>query len=282
MLKQATIARFPGGPSSLGTDRPVLPYDGEKPQRWIKLRPFGLEVHTVTNERYDAFARATGYVTEAERFGWSFVFQTHLDRGLVAAAPNDQPWWRKIEGASWRRPYGPGSSFAGLKRHPVVHISWNDASQFASWCGGRLPSEAEWEHAARGGNADWRFPWGYEEPTDTRIFCNIWQGTFPHRDTAADGYHGTAPVDAFAPNSAGLYNMSGNVWEWCGDAFRTRSMTRVGRERDKRSAAEGARVLKGGSYLCHASYCYRYRIVARLGLAPDSSTGHIGFRVAYD
>lgn len=275
-------AGFAGGTSFIGTDRPALLFDGEAPRRAVRLRPFALERHCVTNQRFAAFIAATGYITDAERLGWSFVFQTFLDPALSAPAPVDTPWWRKIDGANWRMPYGPGSTLNGRGDHPVVHVSWNDARAFASWCGGRLPTEAEWEHAARGGPDDRRYPWGDDEPADTRIFCNIWQGRFPDHDSGADGYHGTAPVDAFQPNSAGLYNMAGNVWEWCQDPFRTRSLTRAGRDRDRMAARERERTLKGGSYLCHISYCYRYRIAARMGRAPDTSTGHIGFRVAYD
>lgn len=276
------VVRFEGGPSFIGTDRPALKPDGEGPRRPVRLKPFGLERFTVTNERFAAFVAATGYRTEAEAFGWSFVFQTFLDPKLSAPAPIDTPWWRKIDGADWAHPEGPGSSIAGREAHPVTHVSWNDAQAFATWVGGRLPTEAEWEHAARAGAADRRFPWGDDEPTDERIFCNIWQGRFPNLNTAIDGFAGTAPVDAFAANPAGLYNMAGNVWEWCQDPFRTRSLSRVGRERDREAAAEQERVMKGGSYLCHISYCYRYRIAARLGRNPNTSTGHVGFRVAFD
>ncbi|MHB2169699.1 formylglycine-generating enzyme family protein [Alsobacter sp. R-9] len=276
------VVRFDGGPSFIGTDRPALKADGEGPRRPIRLKPFGMERFAVTNRRFAAFVEATGFVTEAETFGWSFVFQTFLDARLSAPAPIDTPWWRKIDGASWRHPEGAGSSIEGREDHPVVHVSWNDAQAFATWCGGRLPTEAEWEHAARGGPEDRRFPWGEEEPDDQHPLCNIWQGRFPDLNTAVDGFAGTAPVDAFAPNPAGLFNTVGNVWEWCQDPFRTRSLTRAGRERDRQAAAETERVMKGGSYLCHISYCYRYRVAARLGRHPNTSTGHVGFRVAYD
>lgn len=279
---RGAIVRFAGGPSFVGTDRPALKADGEAPRRPVRLQPFGLERHCVSNDRFAAFAASTGFVTEAERFGWSFVFQSFLDPALSAPAPIEAPWWRRIDGASWRAPFGPGSNLEGRGDHPVVHLSWSDAQAFAAWCGGRLPTEAEWEHAARGGAEDRRFPWGDAEPTDESIHANIWQGRFPAHDTAADGWHGTAPVESFAPNPAGLFNMAGNVWEWCQDTFRTRSLSREGRERDRLAVRERERTLKGGSYLCHASYCYRYRIAARMGRAPDTSAGHIGLRVAYD
>jgi formylglycine-generating enzyme required for sulfatase activity len=277
------IAWFEAGQSFVGTDRPVLRADGEGPRRKAKLRRFGIERTAVTNRRFGEFVDATGYVTEAERFGWSFVFHLFVDPGRSAAAPRDLPWWRGIEGALWSAPEGPGSSIEDRLDHPVVHVSWNDAAAFARWCGGRLPTEAEWEHAARGGGrAESRFPWGEDEPSDTILACNIWQGRFPDLNTAADGYAGTAPVRSFAPNPAGLYNMAGNVWEWCEDTFRVRSLGREGRERDRAALAEGERVMKGGSYLCHRSYCYRYRIAARMGRHPDTSTGHTGLRVAYE
>ncbi|MGL4324297.1 MAG: formylglycine-generating enzyme family protein [Beijerinckiaceae bacterium] len=274
--------RFDQVSSFVGTDRPALKQDGEGPRRAIRLKSFGIDTCAVTNADFEKFVAATGYVTDAERFGWSFVFSGLLDSEVQAFAPVEAPWWRKIDAASWRRPTGAASSTARIETHPVTHVSWNDATAFAKWSGGRLPTEAEWEHAARGGNQDRRFPWGDDEPTDSRIFCNIWQGSFPTTNTAADGYAGTAPVDAFEPNPAGLWNMCGNVWEWCQDAFRTRSLTRAGKERDHMAAREQERLLKGGSYLCHISYCYRYRIAARMGRSPDTSTGHIGFRVAYD
>lgn len=278
----AEVVRFEGGATFTGTDRPHLKADGESPIRPTRLKPFGIEKYAVTNTRFARFVAATQYVTEAERFGWSFVFQSFLPETLSADAPVDAPWWRKIDGACWRAPFGPGSSVGDMADHPVTHISWNDAAAFAQWSGARLPTEAEWEHAARGGNVAARFPWGDEEPSDTRILCNIWQGPFPAHNTQADGFAGTAPVDAFAPNASGLHNMAGNVWEWCADPFRTRSLTRQGKERDRMAAAERERTLKGGSYLCHISYCYRYRIAARMGRNPDTSTGHIGFRLAHD
>jgi formylglycine-generating enzyme required for sulfatase activity len=280
--RRADAVWFPPGASHVGTDRPAIKADGEGPRRRVQLKGFALERFAVTNRRFAAFVAATGFVTEAERFGWSYVFHSLLDPAFDAPVPEGLPWWRGVDGASWRMPEGPGSGIETRLDHPVVHVSWNDAAAFAAWCGGRLPSEAEWEHAARGGIADRRFPWGEEEPSDSRILCNIWQGRFPDLDTGADGYRGTAPVDAFAPNPLGFHNMSGNVWEWCEDPFRVRSLGRAGKERDRMAVAERERTLKGGSYLCHISYCYRYRIAARMGRAPDTSTGHTGFRVAYD
>lgn len=278
-------AAFPAATARIGTDSPVFPQDEEGPVRRRRLKSFALEIHAVTNARFARFVAATGHVTDAERFGWSTVFAGNLGegpqgtQGFVGAE-----WHRRVEGANWRAPEGPGSTLAGREDHPVVHVSWNDARAFAAWAGGRLPLEAEWEHAAQGGLGPVRYPWGEAEPdgpAEATALCNIWRGSFPSENTAADGYRTTAPVHAFAPNGAGLYNMAGNVWEWCEEAFRLRSLKQGARERDAALRREGARVLKGGSYLCHRSYCWRYRIAARSGASPDTSAGHVGFRVAY-
>ena len=273
---------IPGGPAAIGTDAPVFVADGEGPARRVTLRPFRLDRHAVTNRRFADFVAATGYRTEAERFGWSFVFQAFVPPGLDAPAPEGTPWWRRVDGACWSAPEGPGSGVAGRLDHPAIHIAWSDAVAFAAWAGGRLPTEAEWEHAARGGQAHARFPWGDAEPDEAQTLpCNIWQGDFPVRDTAADGFAGTAPVGSFPPNGFGLFEMSGNVWEWCADPFRVRSLSRAAKARNATATQGLERVMKGGSYLCHRSYCYRYRIAARVGHAPDTSAGHTGFRVAY-
>jgi formylglycine-generating enzyme len=281
---RARLVRIPGGEVEVGTDVPELPADGEAPRRRARLRPFLIDPYAVTNGWFTEFIRATGYVTEAQRFGWSFVFVGLLPAEFpptqaVAAAR----WWRKVDGASWRTPAGPASSLEGREDHPVVHVSWNDARAFAAWAGGRLPSEAEWEHAARGGLTRARFPWGEREPDDTEFLpCNIWQGHFPEQNSMADGFVGTAPVGSFPGNGYGLHDMAGNVWEWCQDPFRVRSLRKLSRAKDEGMAAGSAKVLKGGSYLCHRSYCYRYRIAARLGNPPDTSTGHVGIRLAFD
>lgn len=267
--------------SWIGTSKPVIQADGEARRR-VRLRRFGISRSAVTNQQFAAFVEATGYRTDAERFGWSYVFTAFVPRGNRGVAPEGIPWWSATDNAFWAAPEGPGSSVRGRQDHPVVHISWNDASAFATWCGGRLPTEGEWEHAARGGLDERRFPWGDDEPTDDRIHCNIWQGRFPDRNTAVDGFPGTAPVDAFPPSPAGLYNCSGNVWEWCQDPFRVRSQSRDGRTRDAEAVREKERTLKGGSYLCHRSHCYRYRIASRSGRHPDTAAGHTGFRIAFD
>ncbi len=276
-------ARFGAARSFIGTDRPLIAADGEGPARLVRLDAFEIETETVTNDRFAAFVAATGYVTEAERFGWSPVFVGLLAQGAgYYANEGETPWWVRVDGASWKTPEGPASDLAGRGDHPVVQVSWNDASAFAAWCGARLPTEAEWEHAARAGLGDVRYPWGDDEPGDTAIFCNIWQGVFPHRNTLADGYLGTSPVRAFRPNRAGLYGMAGNVWEWTQDAYRVRSLSKAAKARNRHAALAQEKVLKGGSFLCHASYCHRYRIAARSALTMGSSTSNAGFRLVHD
>ena len=268
----------------MGTDRTPLPRDGEGPARRVEIKLFAIDPFAVTNDWFAAFVAATGYRTEAERFGWSLVFRQFVVPARAAAASPDVPsWWRRVDGASWRHPEGPGSDVAGRGGHPVVHVSWNDASAFATWAGGRLPSEAEWECAAAGGRIGVRYPWGDAEPDDIGFHpCNIWQGEFPDCNSGVDGHFGTAPADTFAPNDFGLFNMVGNAWEWCADPFRIRSLARSAKHRNQSARADNTRLLKGGSYLCHRSYCHRYRIAARTGTGADSSTGHVGFRLVFD
>lgn len=275
---------LPGGAFLMGTgDVEGFPADGEGPVREATLPPFWIARTAVSNAEFAAFADATCYVTEAERAGWSFVFGGLLPddfpptRGVVAA-----PWWREVPGANWRAPEGPHSGIDARGDHPVVHVSWNDAMAYCAWSGLRLPSEAEWEYAARGGLEQCRYPWGDELTPDGAHMCNIWQGTFPSQNTLDDGYAGTAPVDSFPPNGFGLHNVAGNAWEWCADWFsatwhRTASGGGIGGP-----PAGDAKVIRGGSYLCHASYCNRYRVAARSSNTPDSTTGHTGFRCARD
>jgi formylglycine-generating enzyme required for sulfatase activity len=247
------------------------PEDGEGPVREVVVSGFALDPLVVTTAEFAAFVDATGYVTDAERHGWSFVFGGLLPddfgetRGVAAA-----PWWRQVHGAMWSAPEGPESTAADRADHPVVHVSWNDASSFATWAGGRLPIESEWEYAARAGSST-TFPWGSELEPDGRHLANVWQGSFPDANTCDDGYYGTCPVDAFPPNAFGLFNMIGNVWEWTADAF----------DRTVADVPGESRTLKGGSFLCHESYCHRYRPAARSGAAPDSSASNVSFRLAY-
>lgn len=273
-----TVA-VPGGTALVGTNNPCIPEDGEGPLRKIRIKPFRMGATTVTNAEFAGFVKQTGFVTEAERFGWSFVFWSDVpdEIGSTQAIVNLE-WWRRVDGACWQAPFGPGTW--ALPDHPVVHVSWNDARAFAGWAGAALPTEAQWEHAARAGQGDVKFPWGAAEPDDNGHFpCNIWQGRFPKSNTGADGYIATAPARSFAPNGFGLYNMVGNVWEWTSEPFRIRSLKK--RVRARLDDMKGYMLLKGGSHLCHRSYCYRYRIAARSGNSPDSTTTHQGIRLVW-
>lgn len=279
------MAALPGGSFLMGTDHPDgFPDDGEGPVREVCLSPFRIDRFPVTNEQFAAFVRATNYRTEAERFGWSFVFWSHISperfSKLVVDTVAAAPWWCKVPGAQWNAPEGPASNLAGRDRHPVVHVSWNDAAAYAAWSGRRLPTEAEWEYAARGGLVQKRYPWGDKLRPGGKHLCNIWQGEFPRQDTAEDGYAGTCPVDAFPPNAFGLYSVTGNTWEWCADWFNADFHRTAGPQNPQGPPNGSARVIKGGSFLCHKSYCNRYRVAARTSNTPDSSTAHIGFRCA--
>lgn len=280
-LRAAAIP-IPGGAGFQGTRRPAIPNDGENPLRTTRVKSIRMGATTVTNAEFKAFVDATGFVTEAERFGWSFVFWSQVPESVgPTQGVVEVEWWRRVDGANWRDINGPGTmADAWHPDHPVVQVSWNDARAYAEWVGGRLPTEAEWEHAARAGQGDVKFPWGDAEPDDSDYTpCNIWQGHFPNHNTATDGHLTTAPARSFEPNGFGLYNMSGNVWEWTGDAYGIKSLKKAAR--DKLASMKGYKVAKGGSFLCHVSYCYRYRIAARSGNSPDSTTTHQGFRVVW-
>jgi formylglycine-generating enzyme len=274
------MVRLPGGTFVMGTDaQDGYPADGEGPAREVTLSPFWIDTTTVSNAQFGRFVEATGWVTVAERLGTSFVFAGYLPddhpptRGVAEA-----PWWREVQGADWRHPEGPHSTIDDRLDHPVTHVTWRDARAYAKWAGKRLPTEAEWEYAARGGLEQKRYPWGEEREPGGQHRMNVWQGTFPTRDTGADGYTGTAPVDAYTPNGYGLYNTTGNVWEWCSDWFDPSWHVDGPRVAPEGPPRTGRKVMRGGSHMCHASYCYRYRVDARSSNTPDSSAGNIGFR----
>jgi sulfatase modifying factor 1 len=277
------MIRLDGGRFFMGSeDEDSIAADGEGPVRAVVMDSFFLDRYPVTNEQFGQFVLDAGYRTEAERFGWSFVFQGHLPADFGGDHPAALRWWRKVARADWAHPEGPDSGIAGREHYPVVHVSWNDAAAYASWAGKRLPTESEWEFAARGGLEQKRFPWGDELTPDGKHLCNIWQGEFPDLNTAEDGYAGTAPVDAYAPNAFGLGTITGNVWEWCADWFSRDYHLYAARQNPQGPGAGAAKAMRGGSYLCHASYCNRYRVAARTSNTPDSATTNIGFRCARD
>ena len=257
---------IPAGMFSIGNDGPdAVPGDGEGPVRPVTLDAFRIGAATVTNAEFAAFVRATRHVTDAVRLGSSFVFFLQLPPGRRREASHvvaELPWWVPVEHASWQRPEGPGSHVRDRMGHPVVHVSWRDAIAYCEWAGTHLPSETEWERAARGGLEGRRFAWGDELFDDAGVpRCNVFRGDFPNAPLAS---WTPGPVDARsgAANGFGLFNVCGNVWEWCAD--------RVAPDR---------RALRGGSFLCHDSYCNRYRVAARSSNTADTSTSNIGFRV---
>lgn len=266
-LSLENMVKIPSGEFLMGTDDSEgFPADGEGPVRSVMVNEFLIDTTTVTNRQFAGFVAATGYITDAERFGWSFVFDKLLPEETKAVSFDvaaETPWWCMVPGAYWAQPEGDKSSIQELMDHPVVHVSWNDAMAYCNWAGKRLPMETEWEKAARGDLVQQKYPWGNEFTPGGVHHCNIWQGSFPNFNSLDDGYLGTAPARSYQPNGYGLYNTSGNVWEWCADWF---------------DAQQTARVIKGGSFLCHHSYCNRYRVAARSANTPDSSSSNTGFR----
>lgn len=266
---------IPGGIFSIGTPEPIFKADNEF-ERVVDVKNFFIDKYEVSNTNFKKFVDATNYITEAEMFGDSFVFEGFLPDETrdeyynfrVAAAP----WWYKVNGTTWRTPEGPGSTIDDIMDHPVIHVTWNDAVAYCKWRNKRLPTEAEWEVACRGGRKGKLFPWGDKLLPKGEHWMNIWQGNFPKVNTAEDGYIGTCPVDKFKQNSYDLYNIVGNVWEWTSDLWDVKEQ-----ENNKEPPM---RVKKGGSYLCHESYCYRYRCAARSQNTQDSSAGNLGFRCA--
>ena len=302
-----------GGEFTMGGVGPQARPD-ELPQHRVRVDGFFISETEVTNHQFQAFVDATGYVTVAERaVDWEEIREqvppgtpkpddSMLQPGSLVFHETGRPvdprdisqWWRWTIGAHWRQPEGPGSSIERRMDHPVVQVAWEDAVAYARWAGGELPTEAQWEYAARGGLEGKVYVWGDAAIDETRV--NTWQGRFPVRDEGADGYRGTAPVRSFPPNGFGLYEMGGNVWEWCRDRYDARAYQRrlqaagpkgvtsnpIGPERtvDPRNPhAADTRVQRGGSYLCHASYCSSYRPSARMSATPDSGMSHAGFRV---
>lgn len=276
------LVPIPGGFFDMGCRQSTFPDDNDSPSRKVYVSPFLISPHAVSNADFATFVDQTGYQTIAEREGGSFVFQSFLSD--LTAYPNfarTAPWWRYVDGAFWSAPEGPDSNVDQLQNHPVTHIAWYDAMAYCQWSGLRLPWEAEWEFAARGGLSRKKFPWGNQLVPKGKYVMNTWQGDFPKLNTEDDGWHGTAPVDAFPPNGFGLFNMTGNVWEWVQDFYGTRPPSKRLPDRDPKGPVKGMqRIQRGGSYLCHKSYCDRYHVHSRIPSDPINSAGHSGFRVS--
>lgn len=272
---------LPGGTFAMGDAfGEGYPRDGETPVHEVQLDAFRIDATTVTNSMFAHFVGDTGYKTDAEQYGSSAVFHLLSTAGGsdILGAAAGAPWWLNIRGASWANPTGPSSSWKTVPDYPVVHISHHDALAYCRWAGRRLPTEAEWEYAARGGLDGMRYPWGNDLTPNGEHRCNIWQGTFPTTNTRDDGHLGPAPVKTFPSNGYGLYEMAGNVWEWCADWFLPKYYRNSPVDNPQGPTIGGGRVMRGGSYLCHDSYCNRYRVAARTSNTPESSSGNCGFR----
>ena len=271
-----------GGRFRMGTDSSEgYVEDGEGPARWVTLSAFEMAPTPVTNREFREFVRATRYITQAEALGSSFVFYLQVPASMRSGMRPVSPeltWWLSVDGACWQRPAGPGSSVTDLLDHPVVHVSWHDALAYCRWRGVSLPTEAQWEYAARAGHDQRRFPWGEDLRPEGQVMCQSWQGDFPAHP--APGWQpGTQPVRTFPPNDWGLYDMVGHVWAWCADTFSSYYHLRTP-EMNPLMAGNGAKQsMRGGSFLCHDSYCNRYRLAARGSNSPHSSSSNCGFRV---
>jgi len=305
---------IPGGVFQMGTNDPTNEIcggpdtmDDARPIHAVRVTGFWMDVTEVTNAKYSQFVAATGYMTVAERKpraeDYPGASPDLLVPGSVVFSPpaflislsNALAWWRYVPGASWRHPEGPGSSIVGRENIPVVHIAYEDAEAYARWAGKRLPTEAEWEFAARGGKEGQRYTWGQELQPDGKWMANIWQGRFPTENKAADGFSHAAPVACYPANPYGLFDMAGNVWEWCSDWYRPDAyeldLKSSGRKVvvdphgpagsssfDPKEPGQPKRVQRGGSFLCTDQYCTRYMLGSRGKGAPDTGGNHVGFR----
>jgi formylglycine-generating enzyme required for sulfatase activity len=311
-IKEPGMKWIPGGKFTMGTNEADA-YEAEKPAVQVEVTGYWIDTHEVTNAEFEAFVEATGYITVAERKPEWEELKKQLppntpkpaDLILVPGSmvfsppPYEVPthdislWWKWVDGASWKHPEGPASSIEGKENHPVVHIAFEDAEAYAKWVGKRLPTEFEWEFAARGGVNGKRFAWGDELTPNGQYLANTFQGVFPHQNDGNDGYLGTSPVGTFAPNSFGLYDMIGNVWELTADWYDVLKYARLAGQAPKLDVGMNPcynpdnpyameRVMKGGSFLCAANYCVNYRPSARQGTAYDSGTSNVGFRLVKD
>ncbi len=278
------MKRIVGGDYWIGTNHPDgFWQDREGPKTLVQVTDFWIDETTVTNEAFAQFVKETGYITDSERFGWSSVFSYFVSEKTKQQSIAQGMNWFAVVGANWRHPEGKDTTIAHRLDHPVVHVSRNDAIAYCQWAQKRLPTEAEWEIAAKGGTTFERYPWGEEFLADNQHHCNIWQGEFPHENMQADGFLATAPVRSFEPNGYGLYQMIGNVWEWCVNPQSiplTQFQTTTGTEfwHMFQQTDDLAYGIRGGSFLCHASYCKRYRIAARNGNTGMSASNNMGFR----
>ncbi len=294
---------IPGGRFWMGTDH----MEDAQPVHQVEVRGFWMDRTDVTNEEFARFVKATGYLTIAERPLDHKEFPD-LTLGDLApgslvftppsgSVPLNQPlaWWRFVRGANWRHPEGPNTDLRGKEKYPVVHVAWPDAVAYATWAGKRLPSEAEWEFAARGGRDRQQYPWGSELKPNGKWMANTFQGHFPDTDTAEDGHAGVAPVASYPPNDYGLYDMAGNVWQWVSDWYRPDYYARLSQEGsvainpqgptdsfDPRETGVAKRVQKGGSFLCTDQYCERYITGSRGKGDPETASNHLGFRCVRD
>lgn len=312
--KPAGMVWIPGGEFTMGTDDPGA-WNTEKPAHPVRVDGFWMDETEVTNAQYRAFVEATGYKTLAERpVDWEELKKQvppgtpkppdeMLQPGSLVFTPPDHEvsmadvggWWTWTTGANWRCPEGPGSNLEGRENHPVVHIAFEDATAYAKWAGKRLPTEAEWEFAARGGLAKKKFVWGDDELKEGQPRCNIWQGEFPTKNTLEDKHLRTSPVKTFPANGFGLYDIAGNVWEWCSDFYRAdqyelaiaasggKTLNNPTGPNDSWDPNDAVphnvkHVIRGGSFLCHKNYCESYRPSARRPQSPDTSMSHLGFR----
>lgn len=310
-LAPTGMVQVPGGVLDMGGDNAQAD-PNEYPKHKVSIDPFYMDETEVTNDQFALFVKETNYKTIAERtLDWDEMKQqlppntprphdSIMAPGALVFVPTDEPvslmnpqnWWRWTLGANWKHPEGPQSDIADKGNHPAVHVAWDDAKAYCTWAGKRLPTEAEWEWAARGGKENLVYPWGNESVNIGKPKANFYQGLFPYRNTKKDGYETTAPVRSYSPNGYGLYDMSGNVWEWCADWFDTEY---YGRKTSKISKATGPnrsynpsmphqqeRVIRGGSFLCNDSYCSGYRNARRMGSTADTGLNHTGFRCVKD
>ncbi len=306
------MVRIPAGTFAMGGDNTQASFD-EFPKHEVSVHAFYMDATEVTNAQFAAFVQATNYITTAEQKpDWE-----QLKKSLAPGTPKPAPemlqaaslvfvptagpvalndvsqWWQWVPGANWRQPQGPHSNISGKENHPVVHVSWDDAMAYCKWAGKRLPTEAEWEYAARGGTANHIYPWGNEHVNAGAAKANTWEGKFPYLNEQKDGYMKSAPVKQFLPNAYGLYDMAGNVWEWCADWYDANYYNTLGgtlaqnpqgpkSSNDPDDKFTAKRSMRGGSYLCNDSYCSGYRVARRMKSSPDTGLEHTGFRCVKD